>query len=215
MYSALEFGCDTSYIYMLQDLDTDFRKRNEEILKQKRGAGYWIWKSQIILQEMEKCNRDDIVIYTDAGVEFIHNVGHLLQHIENGVMLFGSDNLHCEYCKGDVWMLEEHHKQVQATAMLFTPDEKAMELLSAWQKLNEIPGYIDDTPSEAPNHKDFKEHRHDQATLTELQGAVGIPLHWWPALYKYNGGQFVYPRSGKTESYPATFYHHRKRNDEW
>jgi len=164
---------------------------------------------------MEKCNDGDMVLYTDAGIEFIHSVNHLIQYVEDGVLLFGSDNWHHEYCKGDVRLLDTTHKQVQASAMLFVKDRKAVALLQAWMKLNEIPGYIDDTPSEKENHSDFKEHRHDQSTLTELQGVLGIPLRWWPALYKYEGGEFVYPKSGKTEKYPATFYHHRKRNNEW
>ena len=36
-------------------------------LKNPRGSGYWIWKSQIILQTLEKMEKNDMLIYIDSG----------------------------------------------------------------------------------------------------------------------------------------------------
>jgi hypothetical protein len=33
----------------------------------KRGYGYWIWKSQIIKQHMDLLNDGEILLYCDAG----------------------------------------------------------------------------------------------------------------------------------------------------
>ena len=48
----------------------------EEILKNKKGAGFWIWKHQIIKQQLEKVNDGDIVVYSDAGSSLNLNAGN-------------------------------------------------------------------------------------------------------------------------------------------
>jgi len=214
--SAMLNGCNESTIYNQSMLFDSFRARNAEILKAERGAGYWIWKPQIILQELKQCDADDVVIYTDAGVEFINSVQHLVNAMDDFCLIFGAHNWHHEYCKGDALPIGyEPTKQVQATAMMFKYSNYTIEFVKEWLKLCQRPGLIDDSPSVKPNHSDFKDHRHDQALLTNLVIDRQINLHWWPAHYKYDGGQFTYAKNGHTDKYPAIFYHHRKRNSEW
>jgi hypothetical protein len=212
-HSALQNGCDISTIYTEEHLHDDFRNHFKSILSQERGAGYWIWKPQIIMQEFEQCNLGDIVIYTDAGVEFISDVRQLLPSMNEGMLLFGGQYKHAEWCKGDVREATGDEKQLQASAMLFEATTRVVNFVMGWRKMCEIPGYIDDTPSESPNAEGFQEHRHDQAILTELQIMLGIKSHYWPATY--NGGKFNYPKNDHTDTYPIIFHHHRKRNNEW
>ena len=40
------------------------------IAKEKRGAGYWIWKPYIVLLEFGKMKEGDILLYVDAGCSF-------------------------------------------------------------------------------------------------------------------------------------------------
>jgi len=50
------------------DLDPTFRQKFSEQLKPNiRGYGYWVWKPQIILQELENMNEGDILQYADVG----------------------------------------------------------------------------------------------------------------------------------------------------
>jgi hypothetical protein len=200
---------------MEQDLDSDFRERFKDVLSQPRGCGYWIWKPQIIMQEFAKCSLGDIIVYTDAGVEFVNSVQHLIPSMDNGLLLFNNQYKHSEWCKGDVLSLSDakDNKQLQASAILFEANTKVVNFVMAWQSMCGIPGYIDDSPSKKPNAEGFQEHRHDQAILTSLQIMYGHKAHWWPA--QYNGGQFVYPKNGHTDTYPVVFHHHRKRNSEW
>jgi hypothetical protein len=212
--SAMLNGCNESTIYNKSMLFDSFRSRNAEILKAERGAGFWIWKPQIILQELKQCNADDIVIYTDAGVEFINNAQHLVNAMDDFCMLFGGQYNHHEWCKCDV--LQPDHigrKQLQASAMIFKACPESVEFLNEWLNLCQVPGFIDDSPSVKPNHPDFSEHRHDQALLTTLQLSQGIKSHYWPA--NYLEGKFEYPRLDYKDKYPVIFHHHRKRNDEW
>ncbi len=212
--SAVKYGCDLSTIYNANDLGTDFIVRNIKILKQPRGCGYWIWKPHILLQEILRANKGDLVIYTDAGVEFIKHVQLLLPEMDEFCMLFGGQYKHHEWCKGDVLKPDHIGKnQLQASAMIFKVCSESIDFLCEWLNICEIPSFIDDSPSITPNHPDFREHRHDQAILTSLQLSQGIKSHYWPA--NYLEGKFEYPRLNHTDKYPVIFHHHRKRNNEW
>ena len=41
-------------VYNPEDLDKDFKIDYQDILKLRRGGGYWIWKPQIIKQMLNK-----------------------------------------------------------------------------------------------------------------------------------------------------------------
>jgi hypothetical protein len=57
----------TSTPYRPHDLSEDFRNKYNDILVRPRGAGYWIWKFDIIKQHLYKIDNDDFLIYMDAG----------------------------------------------------------------------------------------------------------------------------------------------------
>ncbi len=204
--SALKFGCDTSTVYTYDDLDKWFKDFASEILECERGAGYWVWKPQIIYQELEKIYKGDVVIYTDAGVEFVNDVHNLINAMDQDIMVFGGQYNHREWCKGDV-LKHTDIKQLQASAILLKKP------LYDWRYRCVNKQLIDDSPSIKPNHPDFREHRHDQAILTEVCADYGIRPHWWPATYLE--GKFNYPKLDHTDTYPIIFHHHRKRNEEW
>ena len=213
--SALAHGCDVSRIYGKEDIfGTDFLERNYDILTQNRGVGYWLWKPYFILQELETLSFDDFLIYTDAGVEFVNHVDHLINSMDD-ILLFQNNYKHSEWCKGDVMAYTPDYSgnQVQASAMIFKVCDQSIYFVDTWLNRCEIPGLIDDSPSKLPNYPGFQEHRHDQAILTSVAVQKNIPLHWWPA--QYLDGKFTYDKNGLTDNYPVIFHHHRKRNDEW
>lgn len=70
---------------------TSFYKQNLTITKQKRGAGYWLWKPFYIYQFLEKCSDDEILLYCDAGVRIVKELTPLLSIVSDdprGVLLF-------------------------------------------------------------------------------------------------------------------------------
>jgi hypothetical protein len=235
----------------------------------KRGIGYWFWKSYLIDLVMSKLPDGDILIYADAGIEFIDNVRYIVDRMghdkpQDDVWLFGNNWEHAHWCKRDVieavwpqlftrapmtqWM--EHAagaaahptwnrfgKQCQASVIFFRVSDWSHNFVNGWlawcmcsqtqyQTLTDGDGQpysfptskqylIDDSPSIAPNHPEFREHRHDQAILTTLAYREGIKLHYWPA--SYNDGAFTYEKIAEYagDDYPVLFHHHRKRNHEW
>ena len=70
------------FIYTPQKLDPLFRK-NIETFCPNKGNGYWIWKHQIINQTLDLINKNDLIVYTDAGSTFNYlGVKRLLEYIE-------------------------------------------------------------------------------------------------------------------------------------
>jgi hypothetical protein len=57
--------------------DPVFANQNRNILNRKKGAGYWLWKPYILLRELNVARDGDIIIYSDAAVNFVANVSYL------------------------------------------------------------------------------------------------------------------------------------------
>ena len=217
--SAIKHGADESRIFMPDSYpeNNSFNIFNWDILKSERGNGYWLWKPYFILLMLEGLQEDDIVVYSDAGVEFINDLSHI--QMDEDIFFFGNNYNHVEWCKADVIHNISYHydndkHQVQASVILFKNTQKVRDFVKEWLLWCQMPGFIDDSPSKLSNAATFKEHRHDQAILTCLQIKHGYKLHYWPA--SYNNGLFDYPRLPEyKDSYPILFNHHRKRNNEW
>lgn len=230
--SALQHGCDTangwqpSYLKHLPSF--------QEAWTTARGFGWWHWKPIVIQQALHEHLTGDIVIWADAGVEFINNVSHIIERMDQPIFLFGNNWQHAHWCKADVihaiepnllkdsdtqgW--ENFGKQAQASVIFFRVSDYTREFVSEWLKwcLFEGGRLIDDSPSRLPNHPEFREHRHDQAILTTMAYREGIKLHWWPAVYNKGGTpEFLYEqlREYAGDDYPILFHHHRRRNYEW
>lgn len=58
---------DTITICGPETLTMPFQNEFREILNKPRGAGYWIWKFDIIKQQLNKLDYNDILVYVDAG----------------------------------------------------------------------------------------------------------------------------------------------------
>lgn len=215
----------------------------------ERGCGFWAWKPQIILSAMEggafhaAMPDGDILIYADAGIEFIAPVSHIIERMgyeqpQDDVWLFGNNWEHLHWCKQSVieviWPVrgiadvetrmkmtcQRFGKQCQASVIFFRVSEYTRAFVAEWLKwcLWNKGELIDDSPSWIGNHPEFREHRHDQAILTTMAYREGIKLHYWPAMYNRGGSpEFVYEKLPEYagDTYPVLFSHHRRRNHEW
>jgi hypothetical protein len=185
----------------------------------------------------------EYLIYADAGIEFIASVNEIINRMDHEIWLFGNNWEHAHWCKRDtieaIWptFADDLHrepweyvadsatwsrfgKQCQASVIFFRVSDYTCAFVAEWLDwcLFEGGRLIDDSPSRAPNHPEFREHRHDQAILTTLAYREGIPLHYWPAVYNRGGSpEFVYEKLAEYggDDYPVLFSHHRKRNHEW
>jgi hypothetical protein len=214
--SAKAHGADEALIYPRSSLiQQPFYFENQELLDCSRGLGFWAWKPYVIDYALSCSSDGDIVIYSDAGVEIINNLNYITDRMTSDIWLFGNQYEHAHWCKRDIveavmpgapW--PSFGKQCQASVIFIRNTEKSRRFVKEWLDLCTVKHLIDDSPSVAPNHPEFRENRHDQAILTTLAYRDGIPLHWWPA--SYNDGAFVYERGNyPDEGYPVLFAHHR------
>jgi hypothetical protein len=195
----------------------EFYEFNKETLDQERGGGYWLWKPYVMYLQMLNAKDGDILIYSDAGVEFVNPVREIIDRMDEDIFFFTNGFKHDEWCKSDVsWAIcndsmSREEKQVQASVIFFKVNQKTRDFVKEWLLWCQMPGFIDDSPSSSPNSKTFAEHRHDQAILTCLQIKYGYKLHFWPTKYSEHIRHTARPE----DSYPTMFNHHRKRDSEW
>lgn len=222
--SALRHGANHSIMFNEKCYDHLFSTLNKHILESDRGAGYWLWKPYIIYNNLLRLSDNDILIYTDAGVEIVNNLSYIIDSMDNDIFLFGNNYRHLDWCKMDVmnvvypyWndVFDNENRQVQASAIFIRNTYSMRVFIAKWLKYCQIDHLINDTKSFSDNYHTFQEHRHDQAILTTLAYKYNLKLHWWPA--HYNGGQFAYDKHPQfsQDNYPVIFHHHRKRDNEW
>lgn len=209
--SAVKQGCDSARGYGPEDISEEFRQANSDILSAERGCGYWLWKPYIIYKEMLSLSGGDILIYSDAGQEFVGSVHPMIQAMQGDIMLFSNGWKHIEWCKGSVCkaILGDHwshydNRQAQASLQVYRVSQKSLAFVKEWLMYCQIPGLIDDSPCDY-NYPTFADHRHDQAILGCLAIKYGITLRWFPTTTNMHQQQ-------PGDSYPAVILHHRRRD---
>lgn len=227
--AAYENGADVVYEFTPENIDTRFFKFNEEILKAERGVGYWLWKPYFIDRSLMHCSDGDILIYCDAGVKLINNVGHIINVMDQDIFLFSNGHQHVHWCKADVYSAinktertdfadfflsgndyvnKEQAQQAQASVIFFKVNQNTRSFIKEWLLWCQMPGFIDDSPSKLPNHPEFAQHRYDQAILTCLAIKYNYKLHYWADQRWYWSQRSRWPG----DDYPLMFDHHRYRN---
>ena len=66
--TGLEFGFDNVIEWKRKHIHPKFIDKFSTIMNSKRGAGYWLWKPYIIHETMDRCEKDDIIFYSDAAL---------------------------------------------------------------------------------------------------------------------------------------------------
>ncbi|CAK9052902.1 Leucine-rich repeat protein SHOC-2 [Durusdinium trenchii] len=70
---ALRVGVDEARSYGKQDLGPDWVAKNSQVLSQKRGAGWWLWKPYVVLRTLQ-----DPAVPWDTGVVLWVDAGNYL-----------------------------------------------------------------------------------------------------------------------------------------
>jgi hypothetical protein len=181
------------------DLDQEFRSRHADLLRPGvRGFGYWIWKPQVILQGLEKCQLGDFLIYVDAGCHLNHHgVTRLMDYFTivkssaTGILAFELKRNGTVIQKEESWNKADtlHHfrmeanenitktAQIEATVIIIQKRESTHLFFQEWLEVMQThPNLMDDSESLMPNSADFIEHRHDQAIFSLLAKRDGVAL---------------------------------------
>src|SRR5690349_23833908 len=169
---------DRAIPYSRSDLDEDFRARNEAILSQEIGAGYWLWKPYIVLSALKhQMAENDILFYSDAGAVFIAPatpVLDLCRSEEAPILLFTLEPEHTnrKWVKRDCLHYMGMDRQPYLDMPLivsgyFVCRKTAFTLafFEEWLALAEDPRILTDAPNTCglPDYPQFIAHRRDQS----------------------------------------------------
>jgi hypothetical protein len=184
---AQDFPFDKIIGYTEKDLQEKFpefwSKHKNFILNNRRGYGYWIWKSFIILDTLKQLNEGDILVYLDCGCELNKKgLKRFMEYIElvkvHDRMFFHLEDEHTEnrWTKMDLirYLGIENQSflnksQSQGGLQFHKKIEANIKLLEEYYNIC-VNNYnlIDDSPSITRNHPHFREHRHDQSLISLL-----------------------------------------------
>ena len=155
-------------------LNLSFREKYKDILKEPRGAGYWIWKHEIINNSLDELNENDLVVYSDAGSSFnyfakdkFYSYIDELNSSDYGNFFFECESKHKEiqYTSTNLFKYFNVEKeseiakstQLEATHMIFKKNEHTENYLSEYKKLLEADPYlITDKYNNVDNHPGLK-----------------------------------------------------------
>ena len=215
--SGLKAGFDSVIQYSPQDIDSIFFEKNKEILTQKRGAGYWLWKPYFIFQTLKNVKEGDVVFYSDSGAEFVKSVEPLLDLIqEKEVVGFKMSGQHKEK--------QYTRKAVVASFGFIHPEQiassnqdmasfigvkktshtgKKDHVIGTWLDRCQVPDLIMDQPRSSDEFEEFIDHRHDQSLWSLVSKLRNVHKAPDPSQWGINSG----------ESLEEDFFinHHRSR----
>lgn len=203
---------DNIYSFTEVDLqfDIDFWGKHKSFIESNhRGYGYWIWKSYLIKQQLDKLNDNDILIYADAGChlnaggkERLNEYIHLLQNNENdyGILAFQTIFQEYQYTKRKIFEFfdgvdvnDSIHNQ--ATVILIRKNRHSIAVIHEWSDicLNHCELINDEICNESEL---FIENRHDQSIFSMVINKYGsIKLSdetWFYNNWQEGGAKFPF-----------------------
>ena len=180
--SALEIaGVDEFYGYGPEDLDEEFKKKNNYILSGIKGNGYWLWKPYFIYKTLKtKLNDGDYLIYSDAGIAYIDKAQLIVNFINERkaeMYLHRLPHLEKHYTKRDAFILMgadlpffAETGQFNAAFQIYKKSKFTELFLEEYLYYAQDKRIITDDGNVMglPNYDGFKAHRHDQSILSLL-----------------------------------------------
>jgi len=196
-------GFDIVKIFTPNDVDEIFLKKNSHILCEKKGAGYWIWKSHIILKYLYEIDKNDIVCYCDSmylftGEKKIQNIVDNIKHIPEIFISHNKPNephyLEKQYTKGDAFFLMNaidlkysDTKQVWGGFIIIKNTFASLQVISEWVTYSQDERIVTDSPSNfKENDPIFNENRHDQSIISLIIKKYNIPTFDFPKKFLHN-----------------------------
>lgn len=194
---AAQFGVfDRITGHGMDTLSPEFREKYKDVLSMRRGGGYWIWKFDIIQQELSKINEGDFIVYADAGctinasenaIKRFYDCLKILSDSPYGILNYSINAQ--EY----IWTTQQifEHFNVDSKSMVATSNQRIATIFIVQKNahsekwLSTIMDtlahdrflFTDKYNNNQPNPC-FRDNRHDQSVasvVSKLQGSIVIP----------------------------------------
>lgn len=192
--SALSVGVDQADAYTREDLDPDWVLNHSNVLSERKGAGWWLWKPYLVLRAL----RDErvpwhrgVVLWLDAGNLFIADPRPFLERVlarsdvaalslkcciesdwtsRTALRLLGADR--------DYRILDR--PQLGAYFLVFRKTNVTLKLVEDWLRHSEDASILSGEASggdSVPNENDvpgYQRHMYDQSVLSVLFKQYGF-----------------------------------------
>ena len=172
-------------------IDAEFRKRNDDILSMKQGAGLWLWKPYFIQKALaEECAEGDILFYLDAAAFFIGDVRMIGKVMDDDIYAACLPYIEADWTKSEAFdimdMDEETYKnsfQYQASFMAFRKSMRSIMFVEEW--LNDCcnPDLINPAQNIGKQIATFQNHRMDQSCFSLLCKKYDVSPHKDPTQF--------------------------------
>lgn len=184
-----------------KDLDSNFLEEFKEILNFKKGYGYCIWKPYLILKELKKLNKEEILLYIDSTDLPLKPFFELIinNFKEEEYLLLNRGYNNGQWTKRDTFVLMDcdsptYYNQVQLEAGIIglKMTEFNLKLVQEWFNFCKNKNIITELPNICglPNINNFIEHRYDQSILTNISIKYNLKSNLLSEEYiKYNYNQ--------------------------
>ena len=167
---------------LMKNFSSFWESHKDFMLSNRRGFGYWIWKSYLISELLKNIPEDSIIFYMDSGCQLNPKGMNRFKEycdytMEYGGLAFNLNLPELQWTKSDTYhrvfgKLSDDVTEMQHVGGInfFKNTPKTLELVKEWQQIccEDNYHYIDDSPSTKQNHDMFKEHRHDQSVFSLL-----------------------------------------------
>lgn len=217
--SAIKKGCFKKVIsYSPYDIEESFYKENKDILDQKRGNGFWLWKPYFIKKTLESMDYGDLLFYCDSGSYFVNSIKNVIESVDQNqdVIPFELQQVEKKWTKKDCFILMDcdvakytDTKQRMGGYSLWRKSEFTMEFVSLWLEYGKNKKIISDLENTcgSDNFPEFQEHRHDQSIFSLLTKKKELIAYRDPSQFGNNYKE-IHPAS----RYPQTIVSTRQRN---
>ena len=176
------FDCIIGYNDDILKSDNIFWNQHKNFIEtNRRGYGYWVWKSYLVNKTLDKMNDGDILLYCDVGCEYNINAKDrlneyidIVNNSESGILSFYLPYPEYEWTKNDLFKYLECSDDIKNSCQNITTFfllKKCPNSINFANKFYETCcnyNLINDSQSITHNHKIFKEHRHDQSVFSCL-----------------------------------------------
>jgi hypothetical protein len=189
---------DTIEIYGPEKLSDAFKTEFSDILKKSRGAGYWIWKFDIIKQQLSKLANNDILIYMDAGCSInasgkirFNEYIDMLNNSNESIISFQMSHIEKKYTTKELFnYLNINVKDNAANSgqfvggiLIMKNNDKIMKIIDECINILRTDHLlITDYYNKSGQCSDFIDNRHDQSILSIIRkkhGSIILPDETW------------------------------------
>ncbi len=171
-----------SHSYAPSDIEkTLLYEHYKDILNQKRGAGYWLWKPWIILNTLYEADENDVIFYIDAGDIFDESIDKFIKEeivsSDKDIFCIVGDRINEDYTKRDCFVgmgcdnaIFHNCLQLEAGVLIIKNTAYAKNFIKQWLQYCCDSRLLTDIPNQLglENFESFKDHRHDQSILTNM-----------------------------------------------